>query len=184
MITFRGFFYQHSGRTRKREKRERGREIAAVTRVCNNLHLICFFSPLPPLPLFFPAIPFLAEWKWEQTQIIPLLGNTGHVEAPNTGIQVLFGFGYCLLLHIHFLMVHFPFWSFFFSPLLLNPFCFPISFPSFLPLWLHSRDFCAWQMNSDSSQRELQQPWAFIKAVLRNDHSAVGKLSWPWGQSC
>lgn len=61
MITFRGFFYQHSGRTRKREKRERGREIAAVTRVCNNLHLICFFSALPPLPLFFPAIPFLAE---------------------------------------------------------------------------------------------------------------------------
>lgn len=133
--------------------RESRREIRAAAEVSNNLHLICFSSSLPVLSHF----------------CLRLLGNNVSVQTCEVWLWAPRWFGF-------FPMNPFLFSSPDFSFLL-------ISFPLSLAVWRNWRDFSAREMCGAASSQEQQQPRAFIKAVLRNDHSAVGKLSWPRGQA-
>lgn len=107
-----------------------------------------------------------------------LLGNMSPTQTRYyLPFWVLFWIGSVCLLHFTFLLVPLPS-VIFFSPQ------FFLLFSSFVAKWVHRRFLhlgdvqCFWPAGAAAAV------WAFIKAVLRNDHSAMGKLSWPRGQSC
>lgn len=133
--------------------RESRREIKAAAEVSNNLHLICFSSSLPVLSHFMPQV---ARQRCKCADMWGLaLGSASVWLLPMN------------------LLPSRPRTPLFFS--------FPS--PSSPAAWRNWPEFSGREMRGAASSQEQQQPWAFIKAGLRNDHSAVGKLSWPRGQA-